>query len=112
MPCLSMIFSENRYPPPDQVRGQAFSGSCSVPDILQEPFGRDFPAEALAAGKLVDLAGDGEELHALQIAALRIGDLIAGGAALDLAGGEVRQRDPLVQQRIAVPAVADLATGK
>ena len=24
-----MIFSENRYPPSDQVRGQAFSGSCS-----------------------------------------------------------------------------------
>jgi hypothetical protein len=27
--CLSMIFSENRFPPSDQVRGQAFSGSCS-----------------------------------------------------------------------------------
>src|SRR5271170_7824491 len=25
-----MIFSENRHPSPDQVRGQAFSGSCSV----------------------------------------------------------------------------------
>ena len=25
----SMIFSENRPPPPDHVRGQAFSGSCS-----------------------------------------------------------------------------------
>src|ERR1700719_1709068 len=25
-----MIFSENRYPPPDQIRGQAFSGSCST----------------------------------------------------------------------------------
>ena len=25
----SMIFSENRCPPSDQVRGQAFSGSCS-----------------------------------------------------------------------------------
>src|SRR5260370_39838689 len=24
-----MIFSENRYPPSDQVRGQSFSGSCS-----------------------------------------------------------------------------------
>jgi TRAP-type mannitol/chloroaromatic compound transport system substrate-binding protein len=23
-----MIFSENRFPPLDQVRGQAFSGSC------------------------------------------------------------------------------------
>src|SRR5579864_3362212 len=23
-----MIFSENRYPPPGQARGQAFSGSC------------------------------------------------------------------------------------
>src|SRR5580658_1159100 len=26
----SMIFSENRFPPSDQVRGQAFSGSCSI----------------------------------------------------------------------------------
>src|ERR1700733_14226510 len=25
-----MIFSENRLPSPDRVRGQAFSGSCSV----------------------------------------------------------------------------------
>src|SRR5258708_32198369 len=25
----SMIFSENRYPPSGQARGQAFSGSCS-----------------------------------------------------------------------------------
>jgi hypothetical protein len=24
-----MIFSENRFPSSDQVRGQAFSGSCS-----------------------------------------------------------------------------------
>jgi hypothetical protein len=24
-----MIFSKNRHPSPDQVRGQAFSGSCS-----------------------------------------------------------------------------------
>jgi hypothetical protein len=24
-----MIFSENRFPPPDRFRGQAFSGSCS-----------------------------------------------------------------------------------
>src|SRR5208282_2910004 len=27
--CLSLILSENRYPPSDQVRGQAFSGSRS-----------------------------------------------------------------------------------
>jgi len=26
-----MILSENRYPASDQVRGQAFSGSCSKP---------------------------------------------------------------------------------
>src|SRR5208282_6806460 len=25
-----MIFSENRLPPPDRVRGHAFSGSCSA----------------------------------------------------------------------------------
>jgi hypothetical protein len=30
----SMILSENRYPPSDQVRGQAFSGSCSRAESL------------------------------------------------------------------------------
>ena len=29
MLCLRMIFFENRLPPSDQVRGQAFSGSCA-----------------------------------------------------------------------------------
>ena len=32
---LRMILSENRYPSPDQVRGQAFSGSCA--DLLALP---------------------------------------------------------------------------
>src|ERR1019366_153106 len=27
---LRMIFSENRFPPSDQVRRQAFSGSCAI----------------------------------------------------------------------------------
>src|SRR5580704_661164 len=34
---VSMILSENRLPPSDQVRGQAFSGSCSgLSQKLQE----------------------------------------------------------------------------
>jgi hypothetical protein len=31
---LRMIFSENRFPPSDQVRGQAFSGSCALPNCI------------------------------------------------------------------------------
>src|SRR5580704_5457768 len=64
----------------------------SVPDVLQEPFGRNLPAEAGAPGELVDLAGDREELRALQVAALRIGDLLAAGAALDPALRQVGER--------------------
>src|ERR1700730_15140643 len=63
-----------------------------VPDVLQEPFGRDFAAEAGLSGELINLAGDGEELRALQVAALRIGDLVVGSAALDPALGKVGER--------------------
>src|SRR5580704_5271522 len=34
-----------------------------VPDVLQEPFGRNFAAEAGLSGELINLAGDGEELR-------------------------------------------------
>src|ERR1051326_6785895 len=43
-----MILSENRYPPPDQVRGQAFSGSCSI--WSEPPIRRIGPAKAAVAG--------------------------------------------------------------
>src|SRR5258708_658672 len=59
-----------------------------VPDVLQEPFGRNLAAEAGPFSELIDLAGDREELRALQVAALRIRDLVAGGAALDPALGQ------------------------
>src|SRR5258705_13881556 len=86
----------------------------SVPDVLQEPFGRNLAAEAGPPGEFVDPAGDREELRPLQITALRIGDLVRRTAPLDPAGGDVGERDPLVRQRVAVlapaaPAVAVLA---
>src|SRR5882762_5613661 len=38
--CLSMIFSENRYPPSDQVRGHAFPDHALV--LLSQKFRRRF----------------------------------------------------------------------
>ena len=32
---LRMILSENRFPPSDQVRGQAFSGSCALALLVE-----------------------------------------------------------------------------
>src|SRR5689334_2479841 len=78
----------------------------SIPDVLQEPLSRDFEPQAGRLRALVDLRGDRKELRALEIAALRIGDLIARGAALRLAADEIGQRDPYILQQHAVPAPA------
>src|SRR5215510_10959193 len=86
----------------------------SISDVLQEPFGRDLATEPGAARRFVDLAGDRVELGALQVAALRIADLIGRGAAGHLALHKVGERDAFVGQRVAVyapapPAIAMLA---
>src|SRR5262249_53544663 len=74
----------------------------SIPDVLQEPLGGDLAAELGAARRFVHLAGDRVELGALQVAALRISDLIGRGAAAHLALDEIGERDALVGQRVAV----------
>src|SRR5262245_36198942 len=78
----------------------------SISDVLQEPFGRDLAAKSGAARRFIDLAGDGVELGALQVAALRIADLIGRGAATHLALHQVGERDAPVGQRVAVYASA------
>src|ERR1700683_4483590 len=73
----STIFSENRFPPSDQVRGQAFSGSCSkkpsLHPVLRAGTGESgmavlmtgnlagiaLPGGSLPGGSLVGLWSDG-----------------------------------------------------
>ena len=53
----------------------------SVANILQEPFRRNLAAELLRARGFINFSRDGVELRALQIAALRPGDLFRRRAA-------------------------------
>src|SRR2546430_13114601 len=55
--------------------------SFLVSYVRQEPIGGKVASEPLAARSLVSRRGDREKLGALDIAALRIGDLLARGAA-------------------------------
>src|SRR5690349_1452765 len=52
-----------------------------VPDVLQEPLGRDLVAGARGARRLVDASRHRVELGALQVPPLRIRDLVRRGAA-------------------------------
>jgi hypothetical protein len=47
-----------------------------IPNILQQPFRRNFPAQPFRLGQLIHLAGNGKELRALDIAALGVSDLL------------------------------------
>ena len=79
-------------------RGDSAETQHLVADVLQEPFGGNLTAEAGAFRKLVNFSGYRVKLGALQIAALRIGDLLRRGAPLDLAGDEVGERDAPIRQ--------------
>src|SRR5262245_22347210 len=68
----------------------------SIPDVLQEPLGRNLAAETGAFHRLVDLAGDRIKLRALQVAAFGIGDLVGRGAAFDPPLDQVGKRDALL----------------
>jgi hypothetical protein len=57
-------------------RVAAYSKGSSIPNILQQPFRRNFPAQPFRLGQLVDLAGNGKELRALDIAAFGVSDLL------------------------------------
>src|SRR5262245_55994145 len=76
----------------------------SIADILQEPLGRNLAAAPGAARRFIDLAGDRIELGALQVAPLRIGDLIVRGSAAHLALHQVGKGHALVGERVAVLA--------
>src|SRR5262249_45174994 len=81
----------------------------SISDVLQEPFCRDMAAETRLADEFVDSTSNGIELGALQIAAFRIGDLVAGGAALGLPTDDIGKRDAPVRQGVAVLTAAAAA---
>src|SRR5437764_14606180 len=78
----------------------------SVPDILEEPFGRNLATEARLADKFIDFTSNRIELGALQIAALRIRDLIGSRAALGRSRHDVGKRNPPVGQGVTVLAAA------
>jgi len=56
-------------------RVAAYRKGSLIPNILQQPFRRNFPAQAFRFGQLVDLAGNSKKLRALDIAALGVRDL-------------------------------------
>src|SRR5581483_1892256 len=64
-----------------KIRGLPVPGGCRlidrklIADILQQPLGGNFFAEPFLLRELVDLAGDGEELRSLDVAALGVGNL-------------------------------------
>src|SRR5439155_24529800 len=76
----------------------------SIANILQEPLGWNLAATPGAARRLVDLAGNRVELGALQVAPLRIRDLIVRSAAAHPALRQVGECHALVGERVAVLA--------
>src|SRR5262249_42029562 len=82
-------------------------GSRSIANVLQEPLGGDLPTKPLRLGELIDSSRQRPELVALQVAALRIGNLIVGGAAPALAEDDVGECDgPLGREHGAMSAPA------
>src|SRR5215510_1011419 len=73
--------------------------SHSIADVLQEPLGWDLPAEPLRLGEFIDAPRQRPELVALQVAALRIGDLVVGGAALTSARDDVSEGDGALRRQ-------------
>src|SRR5437868_11266294 len=78
----------------------------SVADGLQKPVGWNFAAQSCRFGKLIDKSRHREELRALQIAALGIGDLVARSSAVHAAGLQIGERNAFVAQQDSVTALA------
>src|SRR5882724_2503598 len=84
------------------------SGS-SVADVLQEPLGWNLAAYTLCLGKLIDAPGERPELVALQVAALREGDLLVGGADATVAFHNIGKGDGALGREHGAVATAALA---
>src|SRR5712691_2393003 len=67
--------------------------TLSIAYVLQEPIRWEVAPEPLAARRLVGHGGHGEKLRALDVAALRIRDLVPRAAAGDLAADHVAETD-------------------
>src|SRR6266850_5913975 len=76
----------------------------SIAYVLQKPVRRQLAPEAFAARRLVGRCGDREKLSSLDIAALRVGDLAARGAAAHLAARHVGEADVPAPARQRAPA--------
>src|SRR5258706_14953245 len=61
--------------------------------MLKEPLGRELPTKPVAPRRFVDRAGDGVKLRALDVTALRIGDLLRRGPPGRAAGDQVAEAD-------------------
>src|SRR2546426_601674 len=70
-----------------------FIGFSSIAYVLQEPVGGQIAPEPLAPRRLVGRGGHGEELHALDIAALRIRDVLPRRPAAGFAADHVAETD-------------------
>src|SRR5258706_2386168 len=66
-------------------------GFPSIAYVLQEPVGGQVASQAFAARGLVSHGGHGEKLRALDVAALRVGDLLRRKAAALPAGDDVAE---------------------
>ena len=83
---------------------------CSVADILQEPRSWDFASQAARGGEFIDLTSYSMKLRALDVAALREGNLIGGSAPGASAGDEIgkahratRNLYPVAALGVAIP---------
>src|SRR2546428_6209923 len=74
-------------------------GFSSIAYVLQEPVRRQFAPQPLAARRLVGRRGHGEELHALDVAALRVRDLFPRGAAANPAADHVAETEVVAAPR-------------
>src|SRR5262249_46616718 len=83
--------------------------TSSVANVLQKPLGWNLVAETLRLGELVDAARERPELVALQVAALREGDLIVGGADATVALHNIGKGDRALRRKHAAMSAAALA---
>src|SRR5436853_117995 len=78
----------------------AFSIACSsIAYVLQKPVGGQIAPQPLAPRRFVGGGGHREELDALDIAALRVGDLVSRSAAADPAAHHVAEAHVAVLAR-------------
>ena len=97
-----MILSENRLPPPDQVWGQAFSGSCSSFLVEHDLVGKPLPPRIKSGGRLFPDHALGVSSLARQHAEIDA-DLLQ---RLFIFAADIGAKDKIQIRRAMQPAVA------